>query len=313
MHISLAAQATAHAEQLRAALPSHWRQVDIPTMSPAGALGYRSRARLHILAKRGGRVVVGMHQAGTHDPVEPDACVVLDPALEEGRLALGPIFAGCHGRGEAKLALGTNRHPVVDVAWCGVIAPETFARLEQAVARGALAGAQIMLEDATRPAKVGDPTPWMSGADGLPLRLAAGGFSQACERANAALVAHVAEQVRPLRAERAVELYSGAGNLSVLVAPAVGELACVESSRELCDAARFNLSSRGLRARVVEADAATYEWGPATKLVVLDPPRTGARAVAERLAASKVPWVVYVSCDPQTLGRDWRSCSRRTS
>ncbi len=40
------------------------------------------------------------------------------------------------------------------------------------------------------------------------------------------------------------------------------------------------------------------------KLVVLDPPRTGARAVAERLAGSRVARVVYVSCDAQTLGRD---------
>jgi tRNA/tmRNA/rRNA uracil-C5-methylase (TrmA/RlmC/RlmD family) len=78
----------------------------------------------------------------------------------------------------------------------------------------------------------------------------------------------------------------------------------VESSRDACDAARANLAARGLTARVVEADAASYAWGATTRLVVLDPPRTGARAVAERLAASRVPHVVYVSCDPQTLGRD---------
>ena len=82
------------------------------------------------------------------------------------------------------------------------------------------------------------------------------------------------------------------------------DLACVESSREACEAARGNLLARGLRARVVEADAGTYAWSKAVRLVVLDPPRTGARAVAERLAASRVAHVVYVSCDPQTLGRD---------
>jgi 23S rRNA (uracil1939-C5)-methyltransferase len=56
--------------------------------------------------------------------------------------------------------------------------------------------------------------------------------------------------------------------------------------------------------RVVEGDAADYAWAAGTELVVLDPPRTGAKKVVERLASSKVPHVVYVSCDPQTLRRD---------
>jgi 23S rRNA (uracil1939-C5)-methyltransferase len=40
--------------------------------------------------------------------------------------------------------------------------------------------------------------------------------------------------------------------------------------------------------------------------VVFDPPRVGARAQAERLAQSRVPLVVAVSCDPGTLARDLR-------
>ena len=40
--------------------------------------------------------------------------------------------------------------------------------------------------------------------------------------------------------------------------------------------------------------------------VVLDPPRSGARSQAEALAASKVPKVVMVSCNPGTCARDLR-------
>ncbi|MFO1146140.1 MAG: hypothetical protein U1E33_06155 [Rhodospirillales bacterium] len=40
--------------------------------------------------------------------------------------------------------------------------------------------------------------------------------------------------------------------------------------------------------------------------VVLDPPRAGARAQAAALAASVVPTVVYVSCNPATFARDAR-------
>jgi len=40
---------------------------------------------------------------------------------------------------------------------------------------------------------------------------------------------------------------------------------------------------------------------------VFDPPRQGAQAQAEALAASRVPVVIAVSCNPSTLARDARA------
>jgi len=303
MHLSLEAQARTHVDLVRAALPAAWREVAIAAHPAAEALACRTRARLHVRCERG-RIEVGMHEAGTHEPVVVDTCAILDPTVEKTRRNLAALFEGCRGKGDVQMALGAARRPVIEVRWTGELAPSCFARVEQAVKAGDLAGARIVVGDASRPAVVGDPTPWVPGADEQPLRLAPGGFGQASERMNVTLALHVASLVRPLAADKAVELYAGSGNLSVLLARAVGELVLVESSRDACDAARANLSARGLAARVVEADAETYVWGKTTRLVVLDPPRTGARAVAERLAASRVLHVVYVSCDPQTLGRD---------
>jgi len=107
-----------------------------------------------------------------------------------------------------------------------------------------------------------------------------------------------------LRVDKGVEFFAGAGTISVLLAREVGDLVLVESSREACDAARVNLAARGLTGRVVEMSAEDYPWSPATKLAVLDPPRTGARALAERLGPSRIQHIVYVSCDTQTLARD---------
>jgi len=308
MHLSAGVQVRAHVDHVRARLPAGWRDIPIASHPSPEALGYRSRAYLHVRAetdRRGQkRVTVGMHEARTHHPVEVDSCAVLDPALERARGSLASIFEGCRGRGDVKLALGAERLPVLDVRWRGYVAPETFARLDHAVGTRVISGAGVTIDDATRPAKIGDPTPWMAGPDGLPLRLAAGGFGQASERMNVVLAAHVAELVRGLLPGKTVELYAGAGNLSVVLAREVSQLTCVESSREACEAARANLAVRALRARVVEADADRHAWGPATGIIVLDPPRTGARVVAERLAASPVPHVVYVSCDTATLGRD---------
>ncbi|HEY4016803.1 MAG TPA: class I SAM-dependent RNA methyltransferase [Polyangiaceae bacterium] len=303
MHLSAGAQGEGHVEHLRAALPAPWRDLPIAFHPAPAALAYRTRVRLHVRCERG-RVAVGMYRARSHEPVAVDACVVLDPALESARRGLAALFAGSRGRGEALLALGVDRVPVLDVRWTGEVERSCFGRLEQAVARGELAGARVTIGDASVPATIGDATPWMTGADGAPLRLAPGGFAQAGERGNALLAQHVARVVAERPVERGVELYAGSGNLTVLLAGAVREWVAVESDRGACDAARWNLAARKIEARVVEADAESYAFSPATKLVVLDPPRTGARAVAARLAGSRVRHVVYVSCDPATLGRD---------
>jgi 23S rRNA (uracil1939-C5)-methyltransferase len=315
MHLSAAAQVEALRSFVWSALPVAWRKVTIVTHAATERLGYRRRARLHVRVT-GGRAIVGMHGAGTHEPVPVDACVVLDPALERARRALPALFDGAHGRGEVQLGLGRDGEradrpePVLDVRWSGALAAACFGRLERGVADGLWAGARVLYGDAARPAVVGDPTPWMRGADGLPLRLAAGGFAQASDEANAALGARIAgalesmQVARPSTPLRAVELYAGAGNFTALLAARGHAVTSVESSRAACDAARANLVARGLSARVVEADADGYEWPAATDVVLLDPPRAGAVAVARRLAAAPVRHVLYVSCDPTTLGRD---------
>jgi 23S rRNA (uracil1939-C5)-methyltransferase len=305
MHLALGAQEAAHAEHLRAALPEAWRGLPIETHPAPEALAHRTRARLHLRGSRG-KLVVGMHEARSHEPVEVDVCAVLDPTLEHARRALRALFEGARGRGEARIALGVDRLPVLDVRWQGEVPAACFGRLDRAVQERTFAGVRLTVGDAVRPATIGDPTPWMAGPDGKPLRLAPAGFAQASERMNATLVRHVQRVAGQVGAEKAVELYAGAGNVSVLLALAVGELVTVESDREACEAARANLVARSLqaRARVVEADASVHEWSPTTGLVVLDPPRSGALSVADRLAGSRVPHVVYISCDTQTLGRD---------
>ncbi len=303
MHLSAEAQARLHVEHVRGALPPAWRDTPIASHADAASFGYRTRGRVHVRCERG-RVDVGMNEARTNNPVVVERCVVLDPAVEKARAKLAAIFAGCRGSGDVQIALGSAGRPVLEVRWHGEVASASFGRLERAVVSGELAGARVTAGAASRPAVMGDPTPWIRGADGEPLRLAPGGFAQASESANVALVQHVSALASAGRCDRVVELHAGSGNLSVMLARSATELVTVESSREACDAARANLKARSLVARVVEGDADVHAWSPATRLVVLDPPRTGARAVAERLATSRVARVIYVSCDPQTLGRD---------
>jgi 23S rRNA (uracil1939-C5)-methyltransferase len=101
-----------------------------------------------------------------------------------------------------------------------------------------------------------------------------------------------------------LELFAGSGNFSVLLARHAASLTTVESDPRAVMQARMNLSSRGLPARVVEADADRFDVPAAVRTVVLDPPRAGARGAVTHIGRSKARRVVYVSCDVATLARD---------
>jgi hypothetical protein len=90
----------------------------------------------------------------------------------------------------------------------------------------------------------------------------------------------------------------------------------VEWVSSAAEDARWAAHRNGLDAvRVVAGDVAKAlaECGPgAGERIVLDPPRTGAGPEVVALVADRAPAaIVYVSCDPPTLGRDLAALARR--
>ena len=305
LHLSGEAQMRAHHARVLSAL----RDVKHPppTLAPfTPSEGARTRARLHVVADKRGRITCGFFQEGSHDVVSVRTCIALDPALDRARAELPALLAGAQGHGEAALALGDARRPVLSLSWQGELPPAVFARVESAVNEGRFAGVRLLERGAARPSIVGDPTPTTRAADGAPMALAPGGFAQATESPvlSAVVVLRAKELLagRPATA-RIVELYAGAGNFSVALAP-LGALTTVEVSAEACDKARENLRARGLACDVKQGDADSVRVPDRPDLLVLDPPRTGARAVAESNARGVARTILYVSCDPETLGRD---------
>ncbi len=296
MHLSREAQRKEH---LALAAPIA-RGATLEFHSAHHDLAYRTRARLHAREERG-RVHVGWFAPRSRALVRVDSCAVLDPRVDAARAKLEALLEGSRGEGDVSLALG-RAAPVADIVWSRELAPAVMRRLDERVRAGAFQGFRVRCGEARRAAFIGDPTPVIDGADGAPLELPAGGFSQAHEGVNASLALRVAELAEG--AKKILELYAGAGNLTILLARA-GSTRAVESSEPACEAARKNLAARSLEARVTCADAATFEIPSGTDLVVLDPPRTGAREACERIAqARSVKRVVYVSCDRATLARD---------
>jgi 23S rRNA (uracil1939-C5)-methyltransferase len=315
MHLSRDTQRETRADHLRRALPAPFRDVPVCFHDAAETLGYRARARLHARAS-GGRAIIGLHGLGSHDVIEVKTCLVLHPAIDAAIPQLAAVLEGAHGEGEAHVALGVGEKPVVALHWHGRIEGASFGRIERAVESGTWAGASVYLDGVRRPAVVGDAAPRMMGADGRPLVLAPEGFAQASSTGNLVLANRVLELATAAlgnETSRAsvVELYAGAGNFTILLARGFGSVVAVESDAAACDAARKNLAVRALTARVTCADADEFAVPRNTDLVLLDPPRRGARKACEALAASSVKAIVYVSCDAPTLGRDLGALSAR--
>jgi tRNA/tmRNA/rRNA uracil-C5-methylase (TrmA/RlmC/RlmD family) len=140
--------------------------------------------------------------------------------------------------------------------------------------------------------------------------VAADGFWQVHPSAPSVLVGAVLDLLEPQAGERVLDLYAGVGLFARFVGALTGSgsrLVAVEADREACVHARANLG---------EHRGAVVECGPTERvlrtmydepfdLVVLDPPREGAkRAVVEQVVDRRPRAVAYVACDPAALGRD---------
>lgn len=313
IHITEAAQQKAHAEIVRKAV-EHATGSSPPTIRvhPAQtSWHYRTRARLFVRGERHG-VRVGYRGSASNQIADVDACAVLHPSIAVALEDLQLVFAGSKGEGDVQIARGAAGRLCVDAVWHGELPPSVWAAIDQRIKRDAWAGARVRVDGAKVPATFGDPRPVLEAADGQPLVIAAGSFAQASdEGANVLAQRVVALSRKDPDAEAndaalgtVVELFSGSGTFSVLLAKAASAFFSVESHEEAAQAARQNLAARGLSGKVTVTDADAFVLPAHVDVVVLDPPRSGAAGAVAAIIAARASRVVYVACDPATLARD---------
>ncbi len=112
--------------------------------------------------------------------------------------------------------------------------------------------------------------------------------------------------------ETVVDLYCGIGTISLALADRAGQVIGVEVVPQAIEDARENALRNGLdhKTRFECGDASQLAArleaeGIRPEVVVVDPPRKGlAPEVVDTIARMAPERVVYVSCDPATLGRD---------
>jgi tRNA/tmRNA/rRNA uracil-C5-methylase (TrmA/RlmC/RlmD family) len=140
--------------------------------------------------------------------------------------------------------------------------------------------------------------------------VAADGFWQVHPGAPKVLVETVLDFLQPQPGESVMDLYAGVGLFARFLGDAVGpegSVLAVEGDPTACEHAVGNLMGPA-RARVEAGPVARVLErldSPPVDLVVLDPPREGAkRKVVEQIVSSAPRAVAYVACDPSALARD---------
>lgn len=281
------------------------RGIDTKVSEPiAATAGGRRRAVL--TATRAGRhTLLGYHEKASHRLVDISECPVLDPAIVKALPGLKSLAAEVlPKKGDLRLTV-LNTTAGLDVAL--EKADKTYERkipalsqktVELDLARLSVNG-EILLEVRA---------PWLD-MDGIGVVPAPGGFTQATLAAEDALSRLVLDGVG--KARTVADLFCGVGTFALRLAKRANVHA-VEG-----DAAAISALDKALR-RPQGLKKVTFERRDLFRrplvreelepfdAVVFDPPRAGAQAQADLLAASKVETIVAVSCNPATFARDAR-------
>ena len=265
-----------------------------------------TRRRVVLTALRSGRkLILGYHERLTHNLVDIEECPVLAPALAtrlaDIRAIAGPLVTG---RKPARLTVLLTRAGLDlnldDVPSPGRAAISTLADIggTHGLARLSVGGEPLLT--------LAEPALDIAGVWITPPPAA---FVQASAEAEAAMAALVTEHLSG--AKRVADLFAGIGTFSLALARHAAIRAVEADEPALKALAAGVRMAPGLKPVETERrDLFTDPLSPKELQkfdgVVFDPPRAGAKAQAEALAASKVPLVAAVSCNPATFARDAR-------
>lgn len=271
-----------------------------PTLvSPA-----RSRRRAVFTGRRTKRsVVVGFHGPRSDTLVDVVECLVLRPEVLAARPALESITALGASRAHGLRLAVTLSETGLDVAVDGGKPLDAALRTRLAVVAEAHDLARLSWEG--EPVALRRP-PWQ--VFGLARVIPPpGGFLQATAEGQTALTAAARAIVGAAR--RVADLFAGCGTFALPLAEGA-DVHAVEG-----DAAMLEALDAGWRAATglkrVTTEARDLFRRPLLPpelnrfdAVVIDPPRAGAEAQARALAASAVPRIAAVSCNPVSFARD---------
>jgi tRNA/tmRNA/rRNA uracil-C5-methylase (TrmA/RlmC/RlmD family) len=275
-------------EQLRRLAGLTW-DGEVEAVDPE-ALGWRTRVQFAV----DGDGRPGLRRHRSHEIIPVDRCLIAHPDLP---VVLGrtwdadTVEAIVSSTGERLLVTDASISDEVEDEVDGVVAVDGTVR----GGRGAVTE-RVLTED---------------------FRVSGSGFWQVHPDAASRLVAAVLEAAQARPGDTVLDLYAGVGLFTTFLAGEVGEdgtVLSVESDPGGSRDARRNLHDLPqvrLVGETVERALRQGALGEQADVVVLDPPRTGAKKAVQGIVDLAPRRIVYVACDPAALARDLASFAAR--
>lgn len=266
----------------------------------------RRRATFAVRRLKGG-VVLGFNERQSSNIVDLKKCLILHPDLL-ARLGGLRALAVSLGAPSFDLAVTLCRNGLdIDITGARMEEPRGAALLKITDAATAAGCVRICINGEA----LITFEPPLIDFDGVAVTPPPGAFLQASKEGEAALIGLVRKGVGGAR--KICDLFAGCGSFALPLARSAS-LSAYDSDAGAIGALSVgaaNAQRAGLAINPVRAEARDLFERPlqADELssfdaAVFDPPRAGARAQAETLAASRVPLVIGVSCNPATFARD---------
>lgn len=273
-HVTLPAQRSLKAAVVREQLQRLARlDVDVAVESvPGDHDGLDWRTRVQFAVGGGGRPGLRRHRSREIEYV--DRCLIAHPGLPE----------------------------VLDRRWVGLEAVESIV---------SATGEQLRVTRGSDGMELDGPPVLHERVRDRGFEVTGSGFWQVHPGAAGVLTAAVLDALQPRPGERALDLYAGVGLFSAFLAERVGptgSVVAVESDPVAAADAERNLADLPQVEPVVDRVERALRRGAVgerSDIVVLDPPRVGAkREVVDAVVALAPRAVAYVACDPGALARD---------
>lgn len=289
-------------------------------------LRYRNKAQYPV-SKDG---AVGFYRARTHEVIECEHCLLVKPEADAAAEALREYMQSCRVAGyDEKTGRGLVRHLYIrsnaagESLVCVLVNGDKLPKEDRLVTllRDACPKCTgIVLGTNTKKGNVilGDRYRTLWGSDrledtlcGKTFRLSVPSFYQVNRVQAERLYAKAIEFASLTGQETVLDLYCGAGTITLALSDHAKKVLGAEIVPEAIDDARENAARNGVKnAEFFCGDASDVAKKLAREnlrpdVITVDPPRKGLAAdVVESIAEMQPQRVVYVSCDSATMARD---------
>ncbi|MEW6768068.1 MAG: methyltransferase [Pseudomonadota bacterium] len=265
----------------------------------------RRRMTLHARQSQNDILRVGFAAAGRHEIVAIDHCPILEPALAGGIDAANEIAELLNPVAKPLdiQVTASDNGLDIDVRGSGPLDTAMLAQLSRLAEKHRLARltrhGELVIQRAAPTVKIGKAK----------TTLPPGSFMQPTVAGEEALAALVVDKCKG--AKHIADLFCGIGPFALRLAEKFSVTAYDSDAVAIASLKDAVKTTQGLKP--IKVDARDLFRRPLMPqelrdfdCVVFDPPRQGAQAQSQQLAASRIKHVVAVSCNPATFARDAR-------